>query len=237
MCNCKSQPQYHRDDCLEFDAFGNKKELFNFMDKSLHFGISELDHALKIGIEINSYSSFLLENKTPLFNNSFLLLFLKENKNKKIVIFHNTDSVIFNYAAIQLESSYINKSMIKLIPISKSMDYKNIIRLMEEQSKANDILIFSDIAYFQNPNVLGKIKGYHRDQGFLNILKKNMMKYILFFNEKSISPLGYSLPINIMQFSSIILSLHFNNNKEILIDIKKYRHLTQFGVKSITCQL
>ncbi len=24
-CQCKSQPHYHRDDCLEFDIFGNEK--------------------------------------------------------------------------------------------------------------------------------------------------------------------------------------------------------------------
>lgn len=35
-CHCKSKPEYHREDCPEYDVFGNKKTNFKEFESPFH---------------------------------------------------------------------------------------------------------------------------------------------------------------------------------------------------------
>ena len=64
-CNCKSAPDYHREDCQLFDIYGNFKK----KEKAFFYPVSDL---LKINKEIVFVSQGVITNCNFSSNNSFI---------------------------------------------------------------------------------------------------------------------------------------------------------------------
>ena len=75
VCNCKSKPDYHREDCLEFDIYGGKKNRTSSKNN-----INKLFYYIYKDKDGNEQTSNLLSCSWEIFNRNRGCVFVKKVK-------------------------------------------------------------------------------------------------------------------------------------------------------------